>query len=175
MWSPQRRCAWGAAVAGGNGVAASGARGEPEGWLVGLAVGVGVVLAIGALATTVLDVPLEGGVGDRRHKPMTVAELDDEYRLLAGSLVVDLRDLDLPPGTTELAVSTALGEAEVWLPDDVVVEIETTVGGGTAFVLDEVHEGMGVEAVHRSEDWVGADQRLHLEVGVGLGEVRVAG
>ena len=57
------------------------ARGEPEGWLVGLAVGVGVVLAIGALATTVLDVPLEGGVGDRRHKPMTVAELDDEYRV----------------------------------------------------------------------------------------------
>lgn len=159
----------------GLGIVVSAVRGEAEGGLVGLAVVVGVLLALGALTATILDVPLRGGVGERRHQPAVAEELADEYRLMAGTLVVDLRDLELAPGTTDLEVTTVLGEVEVWLPDGLAVDVEASVGGGSAVVLGEVREGMGLDVAQRSEDWVGADQRLHLQVGVGLGEVRVTG
>lgn len=157
----------------GLGVFASAVRGESAGGLVALAVFLGVVLAIATLLGSVLDVPLRGAIGDRSVNPTTAAELEDEYRMLMGTLVVDLRDVELAPGTTELAVSTVLGEVEVRVPEGVPVEVDSSVVAGSATVLGVTHDGVAVDNDQRSDDWDGADQRLLLTVGAGLGELRV--
>lgn len=157
----------------GLGVVASAVRGEASGGVLGLVVFVGVVLALGSVMGAVLDVPVRGGVGERHHRPVAAAELQDAYRLLAGSLVVDLRDVELGPGTTEVEVSTVLGEAVVRLPDDVAVAVDGEVGGGTATVLGVTRDGLSVDNDQQSEDYATAEQRLRLRVRAGLGEVRV--
>jgi predicted membrane protein len=157
----------------GLGVIASAIRGESSGGLVALAVFLGIVLAIAALFGSVLDVPLRGAIGDRAVAPTTAAELEDEYRMLMGTLVVDLRDVELAPGTTELAVSTVLGEVEVRVPEGIPVDVDSSVAAGSATVLGVTHDGVAVDNDQRSDDWDGADQRLQLTVGAGLGEVRV--
>lgn len=157
----------------GLGVVASAVRGESAGGLVALAVFLGIALAMATLLGSVLDVPLRGAVGEREVRPTTAAELDDEYRMLMGTLVVDLRDLELPPGTTELAASTVLGEVEVRVPDGVPVEVDSSVVAGSASVLGVSLDGVAVDNDQQTDDWDGADRRLRLTVGAGLGEVFV--
>ena len=56
-------------------------------------------------------IELKGGVGDRDYRPATAAQLRDHYEVGIGSLIVDLRDVDLPADqTTNLAVDVGLGE-----------------------------------------------------------------
>lgn len=157
----------------GLGVVASAARGEPAGGLVALAVVLGVVLATATLLGSVIDVPLRGAVGDREIHPTTTAELEDEYRMLMGTLVIDLADFELAPGTTELAASTVLGEVEVRVPDGVPIEVESSVLAGETNVLGASRDGAVIDNDQRTGDWEGADHRLRLTVDAGLGEVRV--
>lgn len=157
----------------GLGVLASAVRGEsPEG-LVGLAVLLGVMLSIATLLGALLDVPLRGAVGDLEVRPASASDLEGEYRMLVGSLVVDLRDVELPPGTTELAVSTVMGEVEVLLPQGLSVDVDGSVAAGNADVLGVTHDGVAVDNDQRPDDWDDADPRLRLTVGAGLGEIRV--
>lgn len=100
----------------GIGVVVSGIRGESSGGVVGLAIVLGVLLALGSLVGMVLDVPLRGVVGERHHRPASVAELEPNYRVLMGELELDLRDLQLSPGTTTIEASAVLGEVIVRVP-----------------------------------------------------------
>ena len=157
----------------GLGVVISALRGETSGGILGLAVFVGVVLLLLSLLAVVLDVPVRGGIGERVHRPTATADVQDEYRHLMGNLVVDLRDVDLGPGTTTVDVSTVLGQVDVRVPDDVAVAVTGAAGGGTVTVFGVTQDGLAVDVDETSEGWANADTRLQLEVGVGLGEVVV--
>ena len=157
----------------GLGVVISAIRGETSGGILALAIVVGVFLTMGTVASAVLDVPFRGGVGERTHHPTATADLQDEYHHLLGDIVVDLRDVELGPGTTTVTVTTVLGQVDVQVPDDVAVTVHATAGGGTATVFGVSQEGMGIDVDQQSDDWANADQRLELEVGVGMGEVTV--
>jgi phage shock protein PspC (stress-responsive transcriptional regulator) len=92
---------------------------------------IGVVALAVTVVASVVDVPLRGGAGERVWTP-TFAELESDYRLVAGHAVLDLRDLDLPAGAArEIEVTVAFGYLEVWVPAaDVDVVIDTYVGAG---------------------------------------------
>lgn len=157
----------------GIGVVVSGIRGEFSGGVVGLAIVLGVLLALGSLVGMVLDVPLRGVVGERHHRPASVAELEPNYRVLMGELELDLRDLQLSPGTTTIEASAVLGEVIVRVPPGTEVSVEADVGGGTATVFGEAREGLSVDHDHVTDGYDDADARVRLDLGVGLGEVRV--
>ncbi len=159
----------------GVGVAVGAVRGEHTGPAMSLLITLGVLAALVVSAIAILDVPLRGGVGDRVVTPTSAAELDASYHQLAGQLVVDLRDIELGPGTTVLAVSTALGEATVRLPDGIAVSVDAAVGAGTATVLGTTQDGVSVDNDQATEGYANADRRLALEVRVGLGELTVLG
>ncbi|HSK35568.1 MAG TPA: hypothetical protein VLA80_02425, partial [Actinomycetota bacterium] len=76
------------------------------------------VLAVAVAADWDLDVPLAGGVGDRTERPATPAELT-EYELGAGDFLLDLQQLQVPPGTTAVQARVGVGELVVELPDGV--------------------------------------------------------
>jgi Cell wall-active antibiotics response 4TMS YvqF len=138
--------------------------------LMAVGVGLTVVLSVAVAADWDLDVPLAGGVGDRTERPSSPAELT-EYELGVGNLVVDLRQLQVPAGTTVVEARVGIGELEVELPDGVSVQVEARSGLGEVQALGQQEGGFGSRVEASSE--VVPDRRLRLDVRVGLGQVRV--
>lgn len=156
----------------GLAVLVSAVRGEDHA-AIGLAIFVGIWVAISATVTAVVDVPLTGAVGERDLAPATAGELEDDYRLFAGSQVLDLRNLELAEGTTEVSLSTVLGEIEVVVPDGMAVRVDGSVAGGSMDLYGDVSDGLGLDDVEESDGWADAARRIDLELRVGLGEVHV--
>jgi predicted membrane protein len=129
-----------------------------------------VVLSVAVAADWDLDVPLAGGVGDRTEQPTTPADLTT-YELGVGDLLLDLRQLQVPPGTTAVEARVGVGELVVELPDGVTVEVLASSGLGEVQVLGQQEGGFGsrIDAVSEA----GGDRRLQLDARVGLGQVRV--
>src|SRR5918993_2760413 len=128
------------------------------------------VLSVAVAADWDLDVPLAGGVGDRAERPATPAELT-EYELGAGDFLLDLQQLQVPPGTTAVQARVGVGELVVELPDGVSVRVVASSGLGEVQVLGE-QEGGFANRVDTSVE-AGGDRRLELDLRVGMGQVRV--
>ena len=90
----------------GLGLITAGLLGGPR-WLI-LPV---LVLVVPLAVVSAADLNLEGGVGDKQYAPTTVAQLRPEYRVGVGQVRLDLRDLKLPAGRTEVNVHVGMGEA----------------------------------------------------------------
>ena len=130
-----------------------------------------LVLPLGVVAAAGIDV--KGGIGDRDYRPASAAQLRDHYRLGIGSLVVDLRDVDLPADrTTDLNVDVGLGEAVLYVPDDACVAAAVDVGVGGSDVLDRDNDGVDVTYVDDPPAPAGRPKlRINADVGVGVVEV----
>ncbi|MGI9539552.1 MAG: PspC domain-containing protein [Miltoncostaeaceae bacterium] len=139
------------------------------GRVVGLAT-VGVVLALGLTAVTLVDVPLGGGFGQAEWAPAGAADLEREYRLTAGEATLDLRGLDLDAGPHEVEASVAFGSLRVLVPPDAEILAEGSVTAGDLRVLGESDEGL------RNDVSVGTaaeEPDIALTAEVGFGELRV--
>jgi Cell wall-active antibiotics response 4TMS YvqF len=97
-----------------------------------------------------------GAVGYRSATPSTPAELARVYRHGAGEFQLDLSDLSLPPGTTEVRVRMGIGETTVTAPWDATVEAVANVGAGEFNVLGRSQMGMSLRGEARSEGEPGA-------------------
>jgi hypothetical protein len=142
-------------------------------WLIAL----GVLLLPALIATSLLRVPIEGGVGDRREAPFTVAEIKDDYRMAAGRLVVDLSRVDLNEGTERVRASMGMGELRVVVPDDAALDITTRVRGEANLVGRQIGDTDGDE-LRRVDDRYSVPGKeggghLVLDLETGAGVVRV--
>src|SRR5687767_2102809 len=97
-----------------------------------------LALPLGAVAATDLDV--RGTWGERTFRPGTVAELERGYEMGLGEMRVDVRDVDFPPGRTELPLEIGMGEIQVLVPDDLCVTTEADIGMG-AFDVGDGEQG----------------------------------
>jgi phage shock protein PspC (stress-responsive transcriptional regulator) len=130
-----------------------------------------LVLPLGIVSAAGID--LDGGVGDRDYRPATTAQLRDHYEIGIGSLVVDLRDLDLPTDTTtDLAVDVGMGEAVLYVPADTCVSSDVQVGVGGSDVLDRDNDGVDVRYIDDAPAPAGRP-KLHIDADVGVGVVEV--
>lgn len=136
-------------------------------------IGLGIVLTAIALVISESPMQVSMSAGDRTHAVTDVAELEPSYSLGAGTLTLDLRELEFPPGTTELDASVSMGELVVRVPDDV------TVTGTGQTIAGEIH-GFGRTtagiAPRRTLDEAGVDDGpvLDLELRTGLGRIEVS-
>ena len=131
-----------------------------------------LAVAIPAGVVSAADVDLHGGVGERTYRPHTVQEIRDSYRLGAGRLVVDLRDVDFPAGDHELDVRMGTGQVEVIVPDDVCVASTARVGAGYVGALDRDSGGLDVDWEETPVPPPGVP-RLIVDADVGLGAFMV--
>ncbi|HEX2046479.1 MAG TPA: LiaF domain-containing protein, partial [Acidimicrobiales bacterium] len=134
---------------------------------------VGLILAaVLAAAAVVDDVPIRGGAGDPRFRPVTIEELRSPYRLGAGELVVDLGDLDLRGQTVEVVASVAAGSLLVVVPRDAALDVDARVGAGDLRLLGRHSDGFAVDrtVVESGRDGAG---RIVLRARAGIGEVEV--
>jgi hypothetical protein len=142
-------------------------------WLIPI----GLLLLPVLIVTSLLRVPVEGGVGDRREAPFTVAEIQDSYRMAAGRLVVDLSRVDLNEGTERVRASMGMGELRVVVPDDAALDITTRVRGEANLVGRQIGDTDGDELRqvndHYSVQGKEGGGHLVLDLETGAGVVRV--
>lgn len=129
---------------------------------------VGLVLLPFAWASTHLTVPLEGGMGDVRFTPTSASEVRDEYRLVGGRLLLDLRDLaGIDP--VALTASIGFGEILVLLPPDAETTVTSSVGAGSSSVFGSFQDGTRLE----DEVTEGRGREIALRLEAGIGQITV--
>lgn len=131
---------------------------------------IGVVLTVVTGLAVATDVPWRGGIGDREYRPATAEDLRDTYRLAIGDLMLDLRTLDLPAGTTEIDMSVAIGQLTVLLPPGVVAEVDGRASIGEVDLWGETADGIGADLTRRTGD---GDPELTIKARVGIGNLEV--
>lgn len=164
---------WAAILAGalvivGIATLVGGRRAEHRGLVV-----LGTWLAIAALLVTFAPWPSGLGVGQREHTITAMSQLQDRYGLLAGQMELDLRELDLPAGTTRVTIDVVLGQAIVLVPDGVTVR-----GGGRALAGEvdgpgDVAQGLLPRATFDEPAPQTDAPTLELALRVGLGQIEV--
>ena len=152
----------------GLALAASAFRGGAR-WLILPALAV----ALPAGVVSAADVDLHGGVGERSYRPSTVETLRHEYKLGAGELTVDLRDVQLPPGDRQLGLKVGMGEIDLIVPEDVCVVTRAHLGAGEVGALERHAEGADVDFAEEPTAPVGTP-RLVVDADVGLGALYVS-
>ncbi|HEY8584837.1 MAG TPA: LiaF domain-containing protein, partial [Capillimicrobium sp.] len=131
----------------------------------------GFLLAGGVGVAAASDIALDGGAGDRRYAPETVAELRERYELGAGSMTLDLSQLELPPGTTEIEAEIGFGEILIDTPPDGDVEVHATANAADVVLFGERSDGLDIDASHVSEG--SGSARLVIDAHVGFGSLEV--
>lgn len=126
----------------------------------------GLLMVPFAVTSTFITAPIQGGIGGHRFTPTSFAELRDEYRLAAGELRIDLRQLPATTRPVEITASVATGQLLVILPEDASVDVDSAVGAGDLSILGAYQAGTQLQDHHVV---VGQAPRfvLHLEGGIG--------
>jgi phage shock protein PspC (stress-responsive transcriptional regulator) len=170
--------AWAAAAGGGlvvtllvigAGIAIlAGAFAKPVRWLVLPA----VTLALSAGFVSAAGIDLDGGVGERRYRPASAADLRERYEIGIGQVEIDLRGTELPVGDTPLEIDVGVGEARLIVPENVCVATDAAVGMGAVQLFGRDSGGIDVDLV--DEPAAPADTtRLVVDAAVGVGAVHV--
>ncbi len=168
---------WRAVLAGGLiivgiAIAVSATR-ERHGGLVVVGVILTVILALVSTGEGILDLPLSGGIGERRFEPQGVTTLSNEYRLGIGEIVVDLTDVEFPIGETRVDASVTLGSLQVIVPDGIAVRVEARTTAGEVRIFGDTFSGTSIDEIVEDADYATAERRLYLDAAAGLGEVEV--
>ena len=137
-------------------------------WLIAPALVLVLPLAIVAAA----DIRVDGGVGERHYRPASVDELKPDYELGIGQLVLDMRDVDLPAGTTTVKLDMGIGHTVVRVPEDACVSSDVQLGVGHARVLDRISDGLDVD-FEQASSTTGDRPRLQLDSRMGIGALEV--
>ncbi len=147
-----------------------GAVGRGSGGLVVL----GTVLTALLLVSTVVTVPLSGGVGERTYRPPLIR--DRTYELAVGEVTIDLTRSPLPaptPSSPTVTAHVGIGHLLVIVPPRFTpVDASAKAGIGEVVVFGRERGGLGVEYRTPGDEQATAALRLELSVGIGQVEVR---
>jgi phage shock protein PspC (stress-responsive transcriptional regulator) len=130
-----------------------------------------LVLVLPLAVVAAADIDLDGGVGDREYRPASVSQLQDRYEIGVGFMDIDLRDLDLPAGRTDVAVDIGVGGARVWVPSDACVSSDVTIGAGGMDVLDREQGGLDLDFAEAAA--VTGRPELYIDADIGVGPIEI--
>ncbi len=100
-------------------------------------------------------------------------EEDAVISTVVGDISLDLRDAELPPGETELALFCWLGTIQVRVPREYGVDVTAQSFIGSVDVLGRREEGV-VRDIHvRSDGYERSAQRVRLRLSTFVGELMV--
>lgn len=131
-----------------------------------------LALAAPVAAVAAVDLRFEGGVGERDYRPRDVGSIQPRYELGIGELVIDLRDVRFPSGTTPLDIDLGMGELRVIVPDEVCVRTDVHVDVGEVRVFGHESGGTDVDWLEQPRNEAGAPE-LAINADVGLGAVDI--
>ncbi|MGH2580931.1 MAG: hypothetical protein ACRDGP_08815 [Actinomycetota bacterium] len=162
----------GSLIAVGLGLVIAGQRSESgQGGLIAI----GIVLTVLLAGASAVDIPLEGGVGERIERPTSLSEVKSEYRLAVGQLTLDLTSVSVPVTDTArtVRVRVGVGQLIVELPSDQLAVVRGHAGMGQVTIFGQSDQGFGVDKDVMPSVPAGEPIAFSLELSVGIGEVRV--
>lgn len=112
-----------------------------RGLLIAFGTLIALVLLAAAIFAAVFHVHLGHGVGSRDYVVSNPSELRQKYELGIGDLTLDLRDLSLPAGRTNVKARVDVGNLEVVVPRDVAVQVHGDAQLGRVEVLGRLADG----------------------------------
>jgi phage shock protein PspC (stress-responsive transcriptional regulator) len=125
---------------------------------------VGVVLGTGS--------SLSGGAGDSSYTPSAVGDVQPNYHLGAGRLVLDLSSVEFPASGKAVDVTVGIGNLIVDVPRDAVVTVDARSGIGQVDVFGQT--GSSIEATYDGGTATpGGAPHLDLDAHVGIGQLQV--
>lgn len=134
----------------------------------------GIPLTVALVAVSTAEVSLDGGSGDRRYRPQSVAEIQGGYRVGVGNIRLDLSDVDFAGQSVTANVSAGIGNVEVLVPREVDVDVVGRAGIGEADLFGRTSDGGSSEQTGHDEGPDGeGGGRLQLVLDVGVGRVEV--
>lgn len=128
---------------------------------------VGLILTVILTVASALNIPVAGGVGERTEHPTSLAGVPASYELAFGSLRIDLSDLPLETGETEITALVGMGELRVTVPGRVRLHVNGEVTGGQIVVFGEERDGVSVEETFVVGSPAGSTLVLNLRIGFG--------
>src|SRR4051794_7317537 len=155
-------------VVAGFGLVAAGVLGGAR-WLI-LPV---IVLVLPLAVVSAAGIDLHGGVGHREYRPAQVGDLRPEYRVGMGELELDLRDVTLPPGSTDVKLVVGIGHALVRVPNGACVSADGQIGAGAARLPGMHDHGVDVDLADAAPR--GDQPELHVDADLGLGYLEMRG
>jgi hypothetical protein len=161
----------GSLIAVGLGLVIAGRRSESgQGGLIAI----GIVLTVLLATASAVDIPLEGGVGERTERPTSTSEVKSEYRLAVGQLTLDLTSVPVPvTGTRTVRARVGVGQLIVELPSDQLAAVRGHAGMGQVTIFGESDEGFGVDKDVTPSAPFHQPIVFSLDLSVGIGEVLV--
>jgi predicted membrane protein len=136
-------------------------------------IALGVVLTVMLTVSAWADIRFEGGLGDREIVPAAIEHLEPDYRIVAGTLTLDLRQIDFPDGETRVEARVGAGELIVLVPQNLAVDVNWRVAAGDATVFNQQQSGVLLEDHANTQGYDEAGQRLHLDLIVTTGTIEV--
>lgn len=126
------------------------------------------------LLTSVITVPLEGGVGNLSTFPQTSAAVQGSYRRVAGDVYVDLSQLAGTHAAPVVAASTGFGTITVTVPFDAHVTATGTAGLGQVH-LGSLNTDSAFDATLTTtwEPRLGDGMTITLDLETGIGDIWV--
>lgn len=132
-----------------------------------------LALALGAGTAAALDLDLEGGIGEREHRPESAAAIpEDGYEIGIGRVAVDLRGIDWgPQQVLPVEVTVGAGQGVIAVPADVCVVAGAHARAGDLQIAGQESSGFDVD----SDVGTGsrATPRLELDADVDVGQILV--
>jgi phage shock protein PspC (stress-responsive transcriptional regulator) len=133
---------------------------------------IGVLLALLTVASSAIDVPLRGGVGERIYRPTKIEAVQGKYELAVGHLVVDLRKLEPSDVSTDSTMTLGVGDLEVDVPTTYSVHVDARTGAGSIDIFGNQTNGWRAKTQRNAPGTTQGEINLHLHVGAGHIEVR---
>ncbi len=162
----------GSLIAVGLGLVIAGQRSESgQGGLIAI----GIVLTVLLAGASAVDIPVEGGVGQRIERPVSPSEVKSEYRLAVGQLTLDLTSVSVPVTGTARTVRARVGVGQliVELPSDQLAVVRGHAGMGQVTIFGQSDEGFGVAKDITPSAPFHQPIVFSLDLSEGIGEVRV--
>ena len=136
-----------------------------------IALGIPLVLVVGGLG--LVDVPLEGGIGNPTYRPTTLAAVHRTYELAIGDLSLDLRRVDFTGARRHVHAQLGIGQLNVTVPDGVHVVVDGHAGVGSVTAFGRQSQECCPSSLHLDRPGVSGDGTLFLDADVGAGNVHV--
>ncbi len=137
-------------------------------------VGPAIALSLALLALVLIDVPLEGPIGDRTWIPLSAEELDGEHKVALGEGTLDLTHLDLDAGdVVEAEATVAIGHLVVRVPEGAALDIDARASFGEVVILGRSDNGYDVDVDRVVEGDTARSPRIVLDLRVGTGQLEV--
>ncbi|MCL4287476.1 MAG: PspC domain-containing protein [Thermoleophilia bacterium] len=132
-----------------------------------------LALSIGVGVAAAADLDLEGGIGDREHRPVSATAIpDDGYELGIGRLAVDLRGMSWSrKQVVSLTARVGAGQLVVAVPPGVCVVADAHAGAGDLVVAGQRADGADVDLA--TGDGATGRPQLRLDAAVDLGQITV--